>query len=434
MKYKISKYAIKITESEGKTVLFNSLSGEVINLDNDLYSIIIQSVFDETIPFFEELKQKRYIVPEAQDEFKLLRYNEILTQQTIPQTTLSYVIAPTSACNYRCEYCFEGKDHPKITMDSETITNVLRFIDDELTKNSSIENLFVTWFGGEPLLCMEEICTLGEGLKNIAIARDVKFSSSIITNGVFFTKSNVDLLVEKCNLESAQITFDGTVENYCKIKRASVADYHAVLKNIADNYETIEIKIRLNGNKKNIDDIYRLIDQLYSEMGFTDKLRVYLAQIINYGIDSEDDKFFTYQEYKDEVEKIEEYLNKKQYISTTPKRILPCHSLVSCKLAHKNNYAIGPRGELYKCEQHIGDLTKIVGNVTEGLLYTSCYFDYILGVIDSRCSECSVYPICNYYARCPQLHKTIAKNDTKSCCVYETVLAKIKKRVLRDIE
>lgn len=430
--YKLSKYIIPIKELENEVILFNAVSGEVIKLNKDLYTILSTQKINEDISFFKELRQKRFIVPVEQDEFKLLRYNEITAQQFKEPTLLSYVIAPTSACNFRCVYCFEGNSHPNITMNSKTVDNIVNYIDKQLKLLPKIEDLHITWFGGEPLLSIEILIELGKKIKHLTSEHNIKFHSSIVTNGVFFTKENALALKETCNLVSAQITLDGMVDNYCKKKKASSKDFYTVLKNIKDTYHDIEIDVRLNTDKQNCNDMYSLVNHLYSEMGMDSELKVHMAQLVNYS-SGNDDKFFSYEEYKEEADKFIEFLIKNKFLIEKNSGMLPCHKLIQCRLASKYNFAIGPQGELYKCEQYIGMKDKVVGSVTQDIYYNNEYFNSMMGVVDEKCETCSLYPVCNHYARCPQLHSSIVNAKDEKCSVYPVMIDALKKMILKNI-
>lgn len=430
--YKLSKYIIPIKELENKVILFNAVSGEVVKLNKDLYTILSNQRFGEDVSFFKELKQKRFIVPIEQDEFKLLRYNEITAQQFKEPTLLSYVIAPTSSCNFRCVYCFEGNTHPNITMTSKTVNEVINFIDGQLKILTQIEDLHITWFGGEPLLSIDVLIVLGEKIKFLAKKYNIKFQSTLVTNGVLFSRKNMLKLKESCNLISAQITLDGMLDNYCKKKNATSEDFYKVLNNIKETYHDIEIDVRLNTDKQNCKDMYSLVNLLYSEMGMDNALKVHMAQLVNYSRE-EDGQFLSYSEYREEADKFIKFLVNNKLLSTKNKGILPCHKLIQCRLASKYNFAIGPQGELYKCEQYIGIKDKVVGSVTQGVYYNNEYFNSMMGVIDKKCESCSLYPICNHYARCPQLHLSILNNKNEKCSIFPVMMEALRKMVLSSI-
>ena len=78
--------------------------------------------------------------------------------------------------------------------------------------NGNIIN--ITWFGGEPLLNVEIINYICEKL----VENNIKFISSIITNGYLFNDKLVTMAGHKWNLSHAQISLDGTEPEYNRIK------------------------------------------------------------------------------------------------------------------------------------------------------------------------------------------------------------------------
>ena len=70
-----------------------------------------------------------------------------------------------------------------------------------------------------------------------------------------------------------------------------------------------------------------------------------------------------------------------------------------CMVNKLNAYIVGPRGEIYKCWNDVGNTAKIIGNIKEKelqnkpLLYR--YMNDVSPFSDVRCKECMLFPICS---------------------------------------
>lgn len=432
MDYKLSRYCICIDESENEVVLYHSVTGGIIKLEKAIYQAINGICFSSDIPYFDMLKNEHYIVPKMQDEYRLLRLRELQSKLSY-HDTLSYIIAPTTSCNLNCIYCFEKNHRKGHIINIKTIDAIAEFVLSEAKKSRLVKKVRVTWFGGEPLLCYNEILSLGKKIKDELTNINIEFESNIITNGILLTREKVVKLKEYCNLLRAQITMDGLCEEYCRLKQANDNDYNKLIQNIRDNYLQIEINIRLNTNKTNLKEMYAVADMFYKEIGLGKQLNIYLAPIRDYKNCIEPlPNCFTLEEFENIKAEFYNYLLESGYIDK--KSILdvepPHYKLIYCGLARENNFVIGPDGELYKCEHHIGNDEKVVGDVINGLYYDSGYFKNSFDIQDDICKKCNLFPICQ--CRCMAFNSLIEK-DNNSCSHYNLIYAYLKNFIGRYI-
>lgn len=70
-----------------------------------------------------------------------------------------------------------------------------------------------------------------------------------------------------------------------------------------------------------------------------------------------------------------------------------------CSATHINSFLIGPKGELYKCWNELGDSDKIIGFIDQKDLDNKRLVrDYVLASScfqDEVCKECEILPICS---------------------------------------
>jgi len=131
-----------------------------------------------------DLFQGGFLIAQEIDEVSVLKMKNRMGRFSTDYFGLT--IAPTLDCNFRCTYCFE--EHKKEKMSQEIEAALLTYVDKQIKYTRGFS---VTWFGGEPMLCMDIIQRLTKGFSELCAKHNVEFSpSSIITNGYFLTQTN----------------------------------------------------------------------------------------------------------------------------------------------------------------------------------------------------------------------------------------------------
>lgn len=436
MKYKLSQYILSFKNPKDKkeVILFNTLSGGIASLSNEeARKLRNKNLCFSELKGFEPLIEEGFLVPQERNEYKYIKHNEFLFQQDFYRDNyLSYVIAPTTACNLRCKYCFESCQDSKVSMSEETVNQIVKFIINDVERLNA-KRVSIVWFGGEPLLCFDKITKLGSDLKKHLENINVEFTSRIISNGILLTKTKVEELVKNCNLTTAQITLDGLEKEYCERKKASKENYKQVINNIVEMANLIDVNIRLNVDKLNVKDMQELANLLYIKNGLNKKAKIYFSQLRDYNGDDKEHKiYFTDDEYAKEKIKFDRYLEEIN-VKPTKKGVsaIPQYKPIYCALSHTNNYAIGPEGELYKCEHYFGIKERVVGDVWNGLYYNDEYFKHINGVQNSICEKCALYPVCQ--STCPETFKLIKFIDDKKCNRYDKIIKMLKRIVVENL-
>lgn len=431
-KYKFSQFNIVIDQDENYATIYNCYNSGIIKLENEILEQIKKGDFIlENIRFGAQLLENGYIVNCNINEFQRVktRLEEVI--QDHKQDMLSYVIAPTLNCNLRCVYCFQKDfrtDGVSGIVTYEMLEKIKRFILSKCNEKSTLKRVKITWFGGEPLLCFDQIVWFCQQLKQELKKRSVKFESNMITNGVLLDESKLQILIADCNMDHIQITVDGEEDTYCAKKQASPKVFQKVLENICNATKYVKVTVRVNADKSNFEELRRLIDLLYQKDINPQNLTVHFAQLRDYsnnnGVSGAYFNDFEYWEYKKLFYKS---LNKN--LSIEKKTHLPSFSLTPyCGVARCDNMVIDYLGNLYKCEHYIGDESKVVGNINEGLYYNEAYKKSFELAVDERCFHCNIFPCCNY-AQCVAMHAFAGSEHICRC--YEdqlkTIISKVKK-------
>ena len=225
-----------------------------------------------------ELIDRWFLVPEDHDDRKLCRQVRQMVALLKPaaKTISTYIILPTTGCNARCFYCFEKGSKP-VTMIAETADKVVRYI----VAHRGSETVHIGWFGGEPLVnakAIDQICTeLSQ--------QGVPFRSDMISNGYLFDAEMAQRAKDLWQLQGVQITLDGTVQTYNRVKDYVYRDVNAferVLQNIGLLIAAgIHVKTRLNVGKHNIGEMAELVELLHQRFGADERLSVYSAGLLD---------------------------------------------------------------------------------------------------------------------------------------------------------
>ena len=280
--YKSSKYNIVVSENNDAVTLWNSFNGAIIQLEKSVFEKINNDFFGNDVPYFKELYEMGLIVESNKNEYEIIKEKEIEIIEK-ENENLSIVITPTLKCNYKCVYCFEAHKEKKKAMDVATADKIIDYVKSKC-ETGKIKNMAITWFGGEPLLCYDLMLYTGERIKQIAEEHNVNYLSRIITNGSLLNEEKVNVLIEKINLKLLQITLDGLEDIYIEKKGTTRQCYKTVIENICNLCDKVRIKVRINADKSNYNDLLELCNFLLIEKNLKGKIDIYFAELKNYRI------------------------------------------------------------------------------------------------------------------------------------------------------
>lgn len=188
-----SRYNI-IVDDGNHFVIFNTLSGSLIRIIKDKYN-------EQN----RDLIQGGFLVQSTDNE--LSRYKYLYYSSVFLQKSLNITIATTMNCNLCCPYCFEEGNKNNIIMQKDVEDAIVRYL-----LSQKHRQIFITWFGGEPLLNQMSINNISLKLTK----NDISFNASIVTNGTLLS-DNFIMSLENNHIESIQVTFDGP-KTYTMVK------------------------------------------------------------------------------------------------------------------------------------------------------------------------------------------------------------------------
>jgi len=387
--FKESVYNIEVCKDDRqRTLLFNTKRGSLAWFDAQVLTTFHGKNIISEKNILSEILEMGFVVDEKRDEtYEYLYARKCLSFDSQPKR-LSYVIAPTMDCNYNCDYCFES-NKSNIFCNKETINNIISFIIDQINNNEQIENLHITWFGGEPLMQFDTIAYISKEIICYCKERSIKYTANIITNGYLLNQTKINML-RNININDIQITVDGLAETYQLAKGCKANCFEKVMDNIKNLKNIIRTTIRINVSKRNLNEIKELISYIIEYIN--DSVKIHLAPLHAYNnevykivLNNKD-----FQDFKKSIEDwmIENNYKKNIMIS------LPSIHLTVCDAMRGASFVIDPEGFLYKCNHHIGHKEKSVGNIATGYINNQIAYDFVNNALPKKCLKCDILPIC----------------------------------------
>jgi uncharacterized protein len=214
------------------------------------------------------------LIPDSWDELSLLEARRARAHD--PNVgSMSLTICPTVNCNFRCTYCYQH--HVGRLMSPDVQDRLLAFL---LRQRPAVTSLFVTWFGGEPLLGFDVIEELTPRLR--ALVGEGAYSAHVITNGSLLTQAISTRLVD-LGVESAQVTLDGprTRHDERRPLAGGQSTFDRILENLRTADRRLRFSVRVNTDRRNADDVTELFDQL-DAAGLRGRVQVYFAPVTAY--------------------------------------------------------------------------------------------------------------------------------------------------------
>ncbi len=389
----ISKFNKFVTSKNNTKYVYNSISNSLLNISAEIFSFLNTNSQQKNIElpekFFdketiETLQKAKVLTLSDQDEIDKIHLKMLMSR--FDKTKMNLTIAPTQACNFDCTYCYE-EFRPNINMNEQTEEKIVQFI-----INSKPKNLFITWYGGEPLIKFDSIKRISQAL----IDNNINFNSSIITNGYLLSKSIIEQ-IDKLRIIKIQITLDGYERNH-NSRRFLVngkPSYRTILNNIksllsSNSSENTLLNIRVNLDKSNYEHYIDYRRHLLSILKqYNRRVQIYPGWVT--GKTNPKLTCLTQPEIS-------------KFLLNNSSSYYPDNNFVECMARHINSYLIGPTGEIYKCWHNLGNSEFSLGNINkdEPTIDERLLSRFVIGTdpyLHQECQQCSILPIC--WGGCP---------------------------------
>ena len=384
-----------------RAFLFDQIGAKIYEIPYSTFNTIQQGRYDDLAKeqqnLYTFLRLNFIIVDDNFDDAHYLDY-KIEEYNKANDNIFSLTIAPTLNCNFKCIYCYEeGKGRQPIFMSKRTADATINFIKNHITTNNT--KLFITWYGGEPLLAIHTVYYISQELKKTYGNR---LNASIITNGFLLTEKVAKMLQES-NVTSVQITVDGLKETQNRRRPfiiEGVDTYTTVMNNIKNNAHYFKvISLRVNVDKDNENEVPFLAEEVWKNCG--NNVSVYIAR-------TRLESYFSTRYNKDICFTDEEWA---EYVSDNPSSHSALRAIYGCGATRSNSFVIDAFGDLSKCWHEVGQHDKAVGDVVNGITNWDRYMrwmSYGVNRFRDECKECFLLGLCAG-GQCP--YKTLFPSE-----------------------
>lgn len=389
-------------------LLYNSLSNSFMELDEETYSFFIRSQLNTGLLLGSEYKDilidQKVLVDDDDAEIAEITYLEKLVQTS--NKVLHLTIAPTYDCNFDCIYCYED-NRRHLYMDDDTIEALVSFI-----KDYKDMHLNIAWYGGEPLLALQQIKKICDKLNYLSIISN----QSIITNGYLLNHKAIDIF-QKYNIRSAQITIDGPedVHDSRRFLKGEKPTFYRIIENVENLLGCIpdfSIDFRVNVDKQN-ESYYKEIYDFLNDKFENRNINVYAGFVEEVSV----------------CKKRSHCIFDRQQIVNFKKQLFAEYDLDlgiypdvgrnNCVANLLNGYVIGADGLIFKCWNDVGINEKSISSVFEKKITNRTLFYRYLNAGDNRfdtiCSKCFLLPICNGGCKFQQIENLFSNNKIDTC-------------------
>lgn len=397
-----------IVSLHGRDVLYNSYTDNLAMLDPALTELYrqhpVQEIADRHPELYRYMVAKRFLIPANADEWTLCI--EDWDKTDAKSKSFGITINPTLSCNMNCWYCYEHHDGNK-RMSPDLTASVMALIDAKAT-DSSLDNLHLTFFGGEPLLEFDEIVKpLIQRTQQVCIANGKTLTLTFVTNAYLLDQDTAAWLDKLGCKVHIQVTLDGDSIHHDAVRHTvnGNGSFNRITANIDKclNSTKFNFTVRLNYTHRNImsfADIIPLLEVWCSRYG--DRLICDFQHVWQ-------DAAYTLQ-VQDSLQRVKTAFRK----ASIPLAQAPESSKYRCYADRSNHIGINYDGTLFHCtardfnpansEGFIDNTGKTVHN-EKALLRTRLKWGY------GKCRTCKAYPLC--HGKCSQF---LIENQGKEGC------------------
>lgn len=427
--YKTSKYNYTIPY-KSRVLFFNGLKGNGFNMSHEEWNRLekfLQNLdsFKATFPAdFDRLYSLGYIVDADFDEIAYVKHKN--REACYSNRDYMLIINPTLECCFRCWYCYE--EHQQGHMGKAVISALRKHISSRVGKGD-ISSLYLSWFGGEPLLYFDEIVyptslfAMKQCNKN-----HLPFGNGITTNAYCIDGEMVEKM-NKIKLSNFQITLDGHRERHDTIRNQNGSpSYDRIIENIhllCAGIDNVRINLRINYDDvtlgMNPEGILKSFDEAYRKFICIDLHRVWQTA------DSKQAQSYA----NGRNDKLNDFMAKASSLG------YECHcggkmqigAFYNC-YAGRNYYAcINYDGNVFKCTARSFTEANRVGKLQKdgSIVWDERKISRLYGYAPlekPECEQCDYLPVC--MGPCPQNYM---EAGYKVHCVYKNKERSINDRI-----
>ncbi len=321
------------------------------------------------------------LVVDGDEEAEYSRVREsIFADSTMGHATLLL----TTACNFRCVYCFQEGERPRY-MDDFTAEATACFLVNRV-KERGLEGLRLVFYGGEPLMNLRALRIIARYCRH---GLNGRFEAGVITNGYYLTPEVIRELWD-LGVQWVKVTIDGVPPFHEKMRpaRHGRPTFERLFSNMVKAGEKLRVILAANYTAETVEGVYRLVDYVAARGGqqFIDKFfarPVFGKLLCDSGAD-----IYSYA-HSD----IEELFRVNMHAAKRGFPIKDFFHLGPCNFYDASSLAVDPVGNVYPCEGLVHFPEFKAGNVSRSVDETA--------LVDVKkverfrpCRRCPYLPAC----------------------------------------
>jgi len=280
--------------------------------------------------------------------------------------SLELSVLPTEQCNLRCSYCYERFELGKMT--DEVVSSVKNLI---RQREPELRNLYIDWFGGEPLLALDVIEEISGFAQELASQNQfLAYASSVTTNGIPLTAMVAERLAQ-VNVRNIHVSIDGPAEFHDITRKSAggTGTFSEIKRNLiqiqsSDIDVCVQLRVHVTaGNHLHLEDF---ADWLSETFLMDPRFSAYFFPIVDLGGPNQGGfPVLDQQKASETVNRLSERLHRPSPRKEPISRVAQCKSQYVCYAAKPNAWVIRSNGRLAKCTVGFQDERNDVGRLLE---------------------------------------------------------------------
>jgi uncharacterized protein len=428
MELKPSIYNHRVPLTAGRALLYNALSRALVLLEPDdiaaLDALGTPSASAPPAPSatLRQFVHQGFAVRADVDELQIVA--QLYEQARFSSRAINFIVCSTLACNFGCDYCFQGIDKPVEVMQPDVQDGIVAMFERVLDQRPELNQVQFVWYGGEPLVKKKIIIDLADRLIPIARARGISYSAMMVSNGYLLDGATAEALFAR-GLRAVQITLDGSramhdARRHLLSKRGT---YDRILDNLQAWIDLlpIHVQIRVNIDARNKDDITNLIDDLAAR-GFAGRrnFKMYFSPVesVTQGCDGVHEKLLRKLDYGQLEADLYRYAWERGLadVPYAPRFLGICSAL------RPNDFILVPNGDIHKCWDTVTFPAKRVGNIFDNIDILAspnpnkAVWDTFNPFDNEICRSCKLLPNCSGYCAHKFIYPTDAQGESILPC------------------
>ena len=408
-------------------LIYNTLTKALVSLSKELYETLAtfsmpvnlslpSGIGSEVLAHIKTLRKQGVLVSADENESQKAQrwYDKIRFDRSFMRLS----VLTTYSCNFNCVYCIEAGVKKPLKMDDTYASLALDWVKSRaISQNAS--NLFVLFYGGEPLLNTEPIHYLAENLYRFTQENSITFRFAITTNGYLLTTEIIESLLPY-GLSSVKVTLDGNREAHDK-KRPHISGkgtFDKITQNLLSVAQKVRIYLSANVDEENIDSLPLLLDSL-EETHLKDLIHTIDITPIVPTMADDVASYTCNQSEPDDEKLLSQIIELKEQKEARGFPLANKLKQVMCGMKQDGGLlVVDPEGQLYTCPAFAGRDGFSVGSLKEQEFSTR-HQKMVSKLPEDNCLKCAYFPMCT--GGCPYNAYIKTGNHYNTICNIETL-------------